>query len=107
MNAQIKVNNKLTRSKRHIQMLEFLNGKSCKDCNTADTRVLEFDHLPEHEKTSDIGRMLCSGWSWKRILKEIAKCDIVCANCHRIRTYERMNSYRTRITSFNGEALVS
>lgn len=94
MTSQNRANNKLTRSKRHIQMLEFLATKVCKDCNTPDTRVLEFDHLPEYEKTMDVGRMLCSGWSWKRVLQEIAKCDIVCANCHRIRTYERSNSYR-------------
>jgi hypothetical protein len=34
--------------------------------------------------------MIHDGFSWKAIMKEIQKCEVVCANCHRIRTYARL-----------------
>jgi len=46
--------------------------------------VLEFDHV-RGEKTCDIGTML-SHYCWARILEELQKCDVRCANCHRRKT---------------------
>ncbi len=60
----------------------------CVDCNNSDFRVLEFDHLPGNKKSMDIAVMVCSR-SIDSVMKEIAKCDILCANCHRIRTWKR------------------
>ncbi len=73
------------------KLLDFLNGKSCTDCGINDKRVLEFDHLGN--KTAGISTKM-GNWSWERILTEIAKCEIVCCNCHRIRTLTRSNSYK-------------
>ena len=67
---------------------EYKKTLTCTDCPETDFRVIEFDHLGE-DKTGNIADLVGSGWSWKSILKEIGKCDPVCANCHRIRTYER------------------
>ncbi|GAA3647205.1 hypothetical protein GCM10022202_03230 [Microbacterium marinilacus] len=56
------------------------------DCGEADIVVLEFDHLPGKEKLFDIARGVGgSTRSWKAIEAEIAKCEVVCANCHRRR----------------------
>lgn len=60
----------------------------CTDCKKKFPSVcMQFDHLPQYEKefciSHDYGRPL------KRILKEIKKCEVVCANCHAIRTEER------------------
>lgn len=82
------------RAKAHkanlIQRLwDYKQGMKCFDCGNKDPRVFEFDHLPEFEKSKDISAMVRDGHSWESIRAEIAKCDIVCANCHRIRTYER------------------
>ena len=62
---------------------QFLEVHPCCDCKNSDIRVLEFDHV-RGKKKFDIG----SGFyrhSWATVLKEITKCDIRCANCHRIR----------------------
>lgn len=75
-------------------ILNYFKNNNCKDCGNNDLRVLEFDHLPEFEKSYDISTMLSSSMSLETIQKEINKCDVVCANCHRIRTYDRKTSYR-------------
>jgi hypothetical protein len=83
------------RNKNHEKMWDYLTTKSCHDCGIKDPRVLEFDHLPEYEKRFDIARAIAgSTRSWKLILEEIEKCDVICANCHRIRTMIRGNYKR-------------
>src|SRR5690606_5591852 len=55
-----------------------------------DPVVLDFDHLPGVDKKFEISRAVnASTRSWARIEKEIAKCEVVCANCHRRRTSAR------------------
>lgn len=52
--------------------------------------VMDFDHLDPTQKEFDLSNG--AGYSLKRILAEIAKCEVVCSNCHRKRTYSRMSS---------------
>lgn len=62
--------------------------RGCTDCGyAAHPAALDFDHLPGTIKVRDIkqGQQL----GWQALLNEIDKCEVVCANCHRIRTYER------------------
>jgi len=83
------------RDANHKNLWEYLKNKSCVDCKISDSRVLEFDHLPEFEKKFDISKAVSgSTKSWKLILTEIDKCEIVCSNCHRIRTMIRGNYKR-------------
>lgn len=83
------------RDENHKKMWELLENSECKDCRIADPRVLEFDHLDRKEKSFNIARAIAgSTRSWASIKKEIDKCDIVCANCHRIRTMEYGNYKR-------------
>jgi hypothetical protein len=49
---------------------------------------MQFDHRPGEGKSFDVASAV-RGYSRKRILAEIAKCDLVCANCHAVRTYRR------------------
>src|SRR5205807_7072951 len=59
----------------------------CVDCGERDPVVLDFHHL--HGKTFNINRAYqCS---IKRILEELAKCVLLCANCHRRREYRKRN----------------
>lgn len=71
------------------RLWEFKNNSKCADCGERNPIVLEFDHLPEYDKEENISVMVTNLCSWGRILKEIQKCDVVCANCHRIRTHMR------------------
>jgi hypothetical protein len=63
--------------------------KPCVDCGIQLVHyAMDFDHTAE-DKNKGIARMANYGNSWESIQAEIAKCDLVCANCHRIRTHER------------------
>lgn len=64
--------------------------RGCKDCGYAEhPHALDFDHLPGTEKLLTIGSGDSTTAPWDKVLAEIEKCEVVCANCHRIRTYER------------------
>jgi len=63
------------------------------DCSESDVRVLEFDHLGD--KLADVSALVRAS-SLAKIQAEVAKCDVVCANCHRIRTRTRVGDYRHR-----------
>lgn len=66
-----------------------LKERPCMDCGGSfPSYVMDFDHRDPTEKVANIARLIVGG-SWKRIQDEIAKCDLVCANCHRIRTHGR------------------
>jgi hypothetical protein len=83
------------RKKHDADVKSWLAGikltSGCVDCGYRAHHVaLDFDHLPEFEKLFDISRAL---WRPRKTLgAEIAKCEVVCSNCHRIRTYERANA---------------
>lgn len=66
----------------------YLLEHGCADCGyDTDARALSFDHRPGTVKIRDIKSGMQFGW--QALLDEIAKCDVVCMNCHTIRTSER------------------
>jgi hypothetical protein len=65
------------------KLVAFFREHPCADCGESDPLVLEFDHL--RDKSFTIGQSIRDR-NWQAILDEIAKCDVVCANCHRRRT---------------------
>jgi hypothetical protein len=71
---------------------EYLLTHPCIDCGESDPIVLEFDHKGEIEKTHNISNM--SSWSWNKILEEISKCDVRCANCHRRKTAKQFDWFK-------------
>ena len=63
------------------------------DCGCADIRVLEFDHIDPSKKKFTISRKISDGVALATLQKEVLKCEVRCANCHRIRTKEERHSY--------------
>lgn len=61
----------------------------CADCGVSyPPYVLDFDHLGD-DKLDNVSRLVGSKASEEAIRSEIAKCEVVCSNCHRERTHER------------------
>ncbi len=74
---------------KHRRFLQDIKNVPCKDClESFHYCVMEFDHLPEFKKEFNISRV-SQRIGREKLLNEIAKCEVVCSNCHRIRTYKR------------------
>jgi hypothetical protein len=68
-------------------MLAHMAQHPCADCGETDVRVLEFDHVGAKE--DNMSTLLNLGVPLARFAAELARCDVVCVNCHRRRTATR------------------
>lgn len=84
-----KINNK-KRKKAKRQYIKIIKEKNCcVDCGKFfPYYVMHFDHM--ENKYKNISSIISSNRSMKVLLAEINKCELVCSNCHRNRTYIRM-----------------
>ena len=70
-------------------MASLKDGVPCKDCGRVfPVWVMHWDHLPGYEKIGWISNLVPSR-SRTLILEELKKCELVCANCHVLRTIGR------------------
>jgi len=75
------------RMQRYRDKINVLKNKPCVDCgNIFSPRAMDFDHV-RGEKIATIAQMW--SWPWDQVLLELEKCELVCANCHRVRTHNR------------------
>ena len=85
-------------TKRYIMqarqaVYEFKLSNPCSTCGEPDPRVLEFNHIQPSEKSHNVSEMVKAGYSKGAIVKEIYKCEVLCANCHRRKTAEDFEYY--------------
>lgn len=83
-----------SRERNHKLLLELLSYSCCMDCKEDDIRTLTFDHRIGAKKTATVSTLIHKGHPWDIVMREIKKCDVVCLNCHMIRTDERSGSRR-------------
>ena len=80
---------------RQVIVDEKIKRSACMDCFmpvTVDiTYVFDFDHRNPLEKLFTISKMY-KGVSYASLYKEMDKCDLVCANCHRHRTQKQFRA---------------
>jgi hypothetical protein len=78
---------KKTRLEQRIKIQNIKHNKPCMDCGKVyPFYVMHFDHL--NNKIENIANMP-GKYGWDKISEEIAKCELVCANCHSERTWGR------------------
>src|SRR5262249_4007125 len=92
------------RVERHRDMIREAKSIPWADCGQRYPHyVMDFDHRRGEKKCFAIANAMGqTRISAKRLLAEIAKCDVVCANCHRVRTYLR----RSQSPEEQGEMLL-
>ncbi len=90
MVARAVANNKAARVNHKAYIQTYLLTHPCIDCGETDPVVLEFDHVTGIKKANIADLTRCS-YSLETLEKEIAKCEVRCANCHRRVTHERRN----------------
>lgn len=79
---------------RESELKEFIRSLKlkCKNCPETHPACLHFHHLDPSVKEINMSSAAKSGWSRERILKEVSKCDILCANCHAKEHYDESHS---------------
>jgi hypothetical protein len=76
------------RWRHRADLLDQLRSVPCADCGGRFAQCsMDFDHRDPTTKFKGVTRMIFG--SIERMLAEAEKCDIVCANCHRLRTFDR------------------
>src|SRR5687768_13986018 len=73
------------RARVRTAVTEYLRSHRCVDCGESDILLLDFDHRDPSLKRASVSRLVGTG-SLRLVMDEIAKCDVRCANCHRLRT---------------------
>ena len=80
-------------------------NKPCVDCGFVGHHTqMDYDHRNPQDKCIEVAGLLARHASWNRVQQEIDKCDLVCSNCHRIRTFARgQHRYARTATSKSGK----
>lgn len=80
--------NSLAYAKKMRAYLISQKNKPCTDCKIQyPYYVMHFDHLGLEPKLFNLSQKM---YSKRKIIEEIAKCELVCANCHAERTHRRL-----------------
>lgn len=75
---------------RNQKTIARLKDRPCADCGGHfPTFVMDFDHV--RDKLSVVSTLVYSA-STERLIAEATKCDVVCSNCHRMRTQRRLKN---------------
>lgn len=93
---------KTQRAERHqrlVARMRELKSRPCLDCEgNFHPAAMTFDHRPGTEKVGDLASLAGRGLTGL-FEQELAKCDVVCANCHAVRTFRRREASRASRTS--------
>jgi hypothetical protein len=88
----IKSNLAELRKEIHTKIIDYLVTHPCTHCGENNLLTLEFDHL--HDKKFNISHAIKRVYGWDKIKAEIDKCQVLCANCHAIKTAKDNNNWK-------------
>lgn len=100
-----------TRSRRQHWLKKYRASQGCSSCGIKDSRVLEFNHRDPSTKVfnvmstkeshlSKVGRDII-----KAIISEVRKCDVLCANCHKIHTDTEKTHNKSKVCYQDRESI--
>jgi hypothetical protein len=92
--AQVKDRKLAVRELAREYVLDYLSTHPCESCGETDPRVLEFHH--KYSKEYPVSVMINGGYPIHKIEAEIAKCIVLCANCHRKLTMDERGWFRSK-----------
>lgn len=90
------------RRKLKQRFAEYKQSLECHNCGLSgkdNQWALEHHHLDPNDKVTTIAHLVTSGYAWDTIMEEVAKCIVICANCHRMEHWEE---YKQKV--LNGES---
>lgn len=75
------------REENKLKVRALKESAPCMDCgNFYAHYVMDYDHRDPSTKVRTVSALV-NAFTWAAVLLEIEKCDLVCSNCHRIRTH--------------------
>lgn len=94
--AKVQARNKINKAAKLQYVRDLKATGSCTDCGGKFSPVaMDYDHTGT-DKVAPVSQLCADNASYERINLEISKCDLVCSNCHRVRSHERLtHSSRT------------
>jgi 5-methylcytosine-specific restriction endonuclease McrA len=99
----ITTNRRLDKAERKTYISAYKLKQGCSECGYNDNSdALHLDHLPQYDKISGLSQMVSDRVSWDKIEAELAKCQVLCANCHSIKTQERRSLDKATIGDAEG-----
>jgi|TARA_R110002096_G_scaffold124953_1_gene270028 5-methylcytosine-specific restriction endonuclease McrA len=82
------------RKKKHLKFMQkilrrYKVFKGCLICGyNKHHSALEFDHINRAIKIANISEIVKKNYAFRRVKHEVRKCNVLCSNCHRIKTFE-------------------
>jgi hypothetical protein len=78
------------------RFLDAVKNYPCTDCGVRyHPFVMDLDHGSEEVKFKNVSALIKYG-SWTKLIEEILKCELVCSNCHRYRTFKRLYGFNIK-----------
>ena len=68
----------------------------CSKCSENHPACLDFHHKVSGTKSEPISKLVTRGYGKKRLLIEIEKCEILCANCHRKKHHKNIKHIKEK-----------
>jgi hypothetical protein len=88
---KVQKRNKLLRQEVLSYIEKYLLNNPCIDCGETNPVVLEFDHKGEIPKFRAVSSLIRARFPLEKVKKEVEKCNVRCANCHRKKTARDFN----------------
>lgn len=85
------------RFRHELFVWEYLTAHPCQHCGESNPLVLEFHHIDRDSKAGNISQMAFQRIPTNHLQSEIDKCEVLCANCHRIETTKINNGPRWKL----------
>lgn len=94
-NYKIRINAGNTKQKHILReyVLEYLKKNPCAVCGETDPVVLDFHH--KGNKVKEVSIIKNGSGSLDKLVEEIEKCEVLCANCHRRKHYNEKHALIT------------
>lgn len=93
----IKSRKSKVREENAKRLIFYFLKNPCVDCKITDPLVLEFDHIDPNKKDFNVSYLLDGSHNWETIMREIVKCEVRCANCHKRKTAEQFKYIRWKV----------
>lgn len=76
------------RDRQQVWINEYKRNRRCRDCDVANPACLDLHHTGDKPKRRSVSQLVADSCSWNELLREIQKCTVLCANCHRREHYD-------------------